>query len=129
MPGGDRTGPRGFGPMTGRQAGYCTGYPMPGYANPAPGRSWFGYGRPFGSGRGFGRGWRHWQYPAGHPAWSHPWMYPPAYGPGMFPYEQDMTPKQEMHALREQADILKKQLEEIQSRISTLEKVQVHDKK
>ncbi|MFP3908518.1 MAG: DUF5320 domain-containing protein [Archaeoglobaceae archaeon] len=33
MPGGDRTGPRGEGPRTGRRAGLCSGYKMPGYAN------------------------------------------------------------------------------------------------
>jgi len=42
MPLGDGTGPRGLGPMTGRAAGYCAGYPVPGYMNPIPG---FGYGR------------------------------------------------------------------------------------
>ena len=36
MPGGDRTGPAGMGPMTGRGAGFCAGYPMPGYMNPVP---------------------------------------------------------------------------------------------
>ena len=51
MPGGDRTGPTGRGPMTGRSVGYCTGYPEPGYASPGYGR---GLGR--GLGRGFGRG-------------------------------------------------------------------------
>lgn len=127
MPGGDRTGPRGSGPMTGRTAGYCAGHPVPGYANPVPGRGWFGYGRHVGSGRGFGRGRRHWQY-AGHPEWSYPWMYPPAYGPGMFPYEQEMTPNQEIHALRDHAEILKKELEDIQGRISTLEKARLNDK-
>ena len=53
MPGGDRTGPVGRGPMTGRAAGYCAGNQMPGYANPGYGRG-FGFGR--GGGRGFGRG-------------------------------------------------------------------------
>ncbi|MFW6110773.1 MAG: DUF5320 domain-containing protein [Thermoproteota archaeon] len=53
MPRGDRTGPLGRGPMTGRAAGYCTGYPVPGYMNPVP-RLGRGYGR--GLGRGFGRG-------------------------------------------------------------------------
>ncbi len=48
MPGGDRTGPLGRGPMTGRAAGYCSGYQMPGYERG------FGVGR--GRGRGFGRG-------------------------------------------------------------------------
>ena len=37
MPWGDRTGPWGLGPMTGRAVGYCAGYPVPGYMNPIPG--------------------------------------------------------------------------------------------
>ena len=37
MPAGDGTGPLGVGPMTGRAAGYCAGYPVPGYMNPVPG--------------------------------------------------------------------------------------------
>jgi len=54
MPGGDRTGPAGLGPMTGRRAGYCAGYQAPGYVNPWPR---FGRGIGFGRGRGFwGRG-------------------------------------------------------------------------
>lgn len=87
MPLGDGTGPAGIGPMTGRAAGFCAGFPMPGYMNPAIGRAGFysagvpaigpygggvyGYGMPyggwtnpwlrrgFGFGRGFGRGWGH----------------------------------------------------------------------
>jgi len=43
MPLGDGTGPAGMGPMTGRAAGYCAGYGVPGYMNPIPGR--LGYGR------------------------------------------------------------------------------------
>jgi len=85
MPGGDRTGPAGMGPMTGRAAGFCAGYPMPGYMNPVVGKAGFygagipavgpygtgayGHGmlyagrgdpllrRGLGFGRGFGRGW------------------------------------------------------------------------
>lgn len=77
MPGGDRTGPTGMGPMTGRSAGYCAGYGVPGYLNPIAGRFWgspyqrmsfsaHGYGpgayppsvrrSPLWYGRGFGRG-------------------------------------------------------------------------
>lgn len=63
MPRGDATGPAGLGPMTGRAAGYCAGYNMPGYANPIGGRGFgMGYGRGFGFGRGSrggGFGWRH----------------------------------------------------------------------
>ena len=50
MPGGDRTGPLGDGPMTGRQLGYGAGYDSPGYTK-GPGG---GFGRGFrGRGRGF----------------------------------------------------------------------------
>jgi hypothetical protein len=84
MPFGDGTGPVGLGPMTGRAAGFCAGFPMPGYMTPVMGRAGFygsgmtaakpygpvlyGYGLPygvrvtpwfrraFGLGRGFGRG-------------------------------------------------------------------------
>ena len=48
MPRGDKTGPQGAGPKTGRASGYCAGYSVPGYMNPVS-----GYGR--GWGRGFGR--------------------------------------------------------------------------
>jgi len=34
MPLGDKKGPRGQGPKTGRGAGYCAGYDHPGYLNP-----------------------------------------------------------------------------------------------
>jgi hypothetical protein len=37
MPRGDGTGPAGQGPMTGRGAGFCAGFNMPGYANRAVG--------------------------------------------------------------------------------------------
>lgn len=67
MPQGNGTGPMGLGPMTGRAAGYCAGYGVPGYANPFRGRAFYGgFGRggaaypyrAFGRGRapGFGRG-------------------------------------------------------------------------
>lgn len=45
MPRGQGTGPMGMGAMTGRGAGFCAGYGMPGYANN-------------GQGRGAGGGWR-----------------------------------------------------------------------
>ncbi len=50
MPRGDRTGPWGDGPMTGRQLGYGAGYDSPGYTKGAGG----GLGRGFHArGRGF----------------------------------------------------------------------------
>ena len=95
MPRGDRTGPWGAGPMTGRAAGYCAGYSVPGFMNPIGGygRGWGrGRGRGFGRGwgRGFGRGWYTYPPPAvGQPA------YPQAYPP----VAQPQSPKQEVAAL------------------------------
>ena len=54
MPRGDGTGPAGFGPMTGRAAGYCAGYDVPGFAD-APGARGRA-GAPAGSGEGAGSG-------------------------------------------------------------------------
>lgn len=65
MPRGDRTGPAGMGPMTGRGAGFCAGNGTAGYMNNAGiygggrgfgGRRGFGGGLGRGLGRGFGRG-------------------------------------------------------------------------
>lgn len=55
MPRGNGTGPLGLGPMTGRGAGYCAGYGIPGCMNPVGGRG-FGLGSGAGCGGGFGRG-------------------------------------------------------------------------
>ena len=61
MPRGDRRGPEGAGPMTGRGLGYCAGNDRPGFAaNAAPqglGRGFRGgAGRRFAAGRGRGMG-------------------------------------------------------------------------
>jgi hypothetical protein len=48
MPGRDRTGPMGAGPMTGRAAGLCTGNMQPGYGGGFRGNAWCGQG--FGAG-------------------------------------------------------------------------------
>ncbi len=96
MPRGDGTGPTGLGPMTGRAAGYCAGYPVPGYMNPIPGRAsfrgYFGVGRG-GYPRGGGRG-RAWGGGRGRSwggigfGWRSPWTPPPfgAYAPPTAPY-------------------------------------------
>jgi len=84
MPGGDGTGPMGLGPMTGRAAGYCAGYPVPGYMNPIPGRGFWGFGRGFFGGRG--RGWRRWYYATGLPGWARFGMGLPAWGGYAAPY-------------------------------------------
>ena len=66
MPRGDRTGPLGLGPRTGRGMGYCSGFGAPGYLNRGPGR---GLGFGAGLGRGFGR------WLGGHCRWFFgPWL-------------------------------------------------------
>ena len=54
MPGGNMTGPMGLGPMTGRAAGLCAGYPAPGYMSPGPGYINPGPGWGFGGGASYG---------------------------------------------------------------------------
>jgi hypothetical protein len=54
MPRGDRSGPNGLGPKTGRAIGFCAGYNAPGYTNPGVGRGQ-AYGRSFGRGLGMRR--------------------------------------------------------------------------
>ena len=61
MPKGDKTGPQGLGSKTGRAAGYCAGYSVPGYMNPMR-RCGRGFGRGFGGRRGGGFGIRRFGY-------------------------------------------------------------------
>jgi len=123
MPGGDRTGPLGMGPMTGRGAGFCAGYPVPGAVNPVPGRG-FGGGR----GRGGGRGWRNRYYATGLPGWRRAAWGLPAFGPGWgygVPSPPPPAPtgsrEQEIELLKRQATDLGGALEEIKDRIAELQ--------
>jgi hypothetical protein len=106
MPRGDGTGPAGMGPMTGRAAGYCAGYPVPGFMNPYSGRM----GAGFGWGRGFGRGMGRWGYSG-----VVPYGAPLQYGSASY------APEQELEFMQNQAKVLGDQLEQIQKRISELE--------
>lgn len=125
MPAGDGTGPQGFGPMTGRGAGYCAGYSAPGYMNPAWGRGFRGRGRGW---FGHGRGHRHWFYATGVPGWARAGYGGPVYGPTANQYMPEMTAKDEMNVLKEQAEYLQSQLKDIQDRMSTLEKAEAPKK-
>ena len=129
MPGGDGTGPAGFGPMTGRAAGYCVGYPVPGYMNPIPGRGYWGRGR------GGGRGYRNWYYATGLPGWARVGMgypawrtvpaagYPPPYASYGAPYYGvPLTHEQEIDTLKGQAEYFEDALDGIKKRIEELEK-------
>ena len=113
MPRGDRTGPDGRGPMTGRRAGYCAGYNVPGHMNSTvpprgglgPGR---GFRRGFRGGRGGGRG----PYPPASPDVEIP---PPVYGPAP-------APEQEVEYLEATAEQLERELKAIKDRIKELAK-------
>lgn len=93
MPGGDRTGPMGAGPMSGRGAGFCAGNGTPGYSNRGFGR---GMGRgQMGMGGRFRNGWQ-----------------------GM-PVTQP-NPAQERQMLEQEASYLKQHMEQIQARLDQL---------
>eukprot|EP00828_Plagiopyla_frontata_P029223 TRINITY_DN3779_c0_g1_i6.p1 TRINITY_DN3779_c0_g1~~TRINITY_DN3779_c0_g1_i6.p1 ORF type:complete len:439 (-),score=17.02 TRINITY_DN3779_c0_g1_i6:21-1337(-) len=92
MPGGNGTGPAGAGQMTGRGAGFCAGYGVPGFSN-----SGFGCGRGFRRG-GFAMGWN-------APAMGSQWG----------------APEAEQTRLKSQAELLKNQLDAIQQRLNALE--------
>jgi len=94
MPGFDGTGPRGMGPMTGGGRGFCSPWGI-GAANRsygvAPGLG-YGYGRGYNFGRGL----------------------------GFAPYAPSMTKEQELDFLKNQAQAIKSQLDQIETRIQQL---------
>ena len=128
MPGGDGTGPGGMGPMTGRAAGFCAGYSMPGYANPVGGRGMgmgMGRGRGGGFGRGRGFGWGRAGY--GLPAYGsavNPYAYGGAVNPyayGGVPFAPTVAPQLELDGLKGQAVYLEDALDGIKKRIEELD--------
>jgi len=110
MPRGDRTGPLGLGPGTGRALGYCYGYDTPGFTKgPGLGRgAGFRFGRGMGWGRGFGR------------AWGFAAPYPGYYTPG-YPWMSSMSKEDEVKLLKSQADELSRAQKEIEKRLGELE--------
>ena len=107
MPGFDRTGPLGQGPMTGGGFGYCgTGGQRQGYR--PVGRAFYGgFGAGFGSrgrfGRGLGPGYGYW--------------------PQRRSYLQPVTldPKEELAELQREANDLRAYLKDLETRIGELE--------
>ena len=124
MPGGDRRGPRGEGPLTGRGAGYCAGYPVPGYASPpwgggavwGPGRG-RGWGRGGGGGRGWGRGGRGcgWGWGHRHGYYATEWG---GWGPVIDGQRADEL---ELQGLKQEAARLEQVLDGMKARMQELE--------
>ncbi len=100
MPCGDRTGPVGAGPRTGKGLGCCSAFGVPGYMNPAPemgfgrGRGWKCFG---GLGRRFRGFWRS-------------------------TFFRGTSFRDEAELLRQEAEILRKNLEAVEKRVSEVEK-------
>ena len=119
MPKGDRTGPMGQGAMTGRQAGYCSGFPTPGFTNTPYGQ---GFGMGVYRGRGArGYGWRNMFYATGRPGrvrygrFGRPAAYPAA--------DLQADPEWEVRELKKQAEILQADLDHINQRLNEIEKI------
>ncbi len=106
MPQGDRTGPDGQGPMTGRGTGFCAGANAPGFANSSFGR---GFGRGLGYRQGFGRGFRFTQKMPIQKAQSIPQIQPTV-----------ITEKQEKQFLEQELSVLKEDIKEIEKRLKEL---------
>jgi len=100
MPRGDGTGPMGSGPMTGRAAGWCGGFAAPGFM----GRG--GYG-------GFGRGFCRSFGAAVLPGWG-------VYGNAAYNRANE-APYAERAFLNSRAELLENQLEQIKSRLNSLD--------
>ena len=96
MPRGDRTGPMGMGPMTGRGMGCCAaGATSAGYPN---------------TGFGMGRGRRRMFHKTGLPGWAR------------YDSQGTMPDADEKEILQNQAGFLEKQLREVRERLKSYEK-------
>ncbi len=103
MPWGDRTGPLGYGPRTGRGLGYCSGNNVPGYMVA-------GRGLGLGLGRGFGRGWGR-GYGFRGVGWGRGY-----YAPTPYPYFA--SAQDEKRYLEDRKKWLEEELKDINDRIS-----------
>lgn len=102
--------------MTGRSAGYCAGYGVPGYMNPVPGR-----GGALGAGRGFGRG-LGLGVRGGRGGWGGAWAGAYAAPAPTYPVAPaGPTPEQQREVLQRQVEYLEDALDGVRKRIADLE--------
>ncbi|MBN2803206.1 MAG: DUF5320 domain-containing protein [Deltaproteobacteria bacterium] len=114
MPRGDKTGPQGMGPMTGRGAGFCRGFQVPGFMNSVHRRG-FGCGNGFSNGNGFG--WRNRTFSGANQGWG----FQQSDSFSSNEAGQNMTKEQELNVLKEQARYVEESLTNIRKRISEVE--------
>ncbi len=108
MPQGDRTGPMGQGPRTGKSLGLCSGYDTPGFTRGFEGQGrGFGFGQNMGKGRGFGRGYRFRNFGKGKVQ--------------NFPNIYVMSKEDEINQLKLQAEYFKSSQQVIEKRLEELE--------
>ena len=129
MPGGDRTGPVGMGPMTGRAAGYCAGSADPGYVSAPGGRGFRGSGGGRGGGDRGRHGRRNRFYATGLTGWQRAMAGIPAFGgrqPTAAPQAgpdaaAEVSKQQELDLLKRQTEHFTGVLENIRKRIEELD--------
>ena len=108
MPRGDKTGPNGNGPKTGRALGYCVGNNEAGFENNAN-----TYGR--GNGNGFGRGNQNRNGNGGGRGMGYGFRH------GATNFTQEVIPNvKEKTLIENQINILKDQLESLEEKLKTL---------
>ncbi len=101
MPRGDKTGPMGMGPMTGRGAGICKGNDSPGYMSAG--------GSRFNGSGGRHRGFHHCFNATGFPGWMR------------FNGNTVTSQEDEIGLLKSQADYLNRSLDAVNKRLSQME--------
>ncbi len=107
MPNGNRRGPLGEGPRTGRGLGLCNGNSQPGSSNTP------GMGKGQGCRRGGGRGWRNWFRATGKTFQQRNAT------PVTEPKTEELSMKSQ---LQNRMDVLQKELEVVRKQIERIEK-------
>jgi len=110
MPGRDRTGPRGLGPMTGRRLGFCSGAVEGGAPE--------GYYGPF-LGRGPGRGWGWRRFTAGTTAPVRQWAGRGGFGAADY---SQWAPRDELSVLKDHISDLEEALDAARARMAQIER-------